>query len=95
MTDKMRVGIIGAGEIANYHIHMLKEIKTVELGGLCDVEKSRAKLTASRHAVKNFYADHSEMIAEEKPDVVHVLTPPEFSRMVYSCLYVLIEWSSD
>ena len=74
----IKVGIIGAGEIAGYHLQVLKEIKTIEVGAICDVDLSRANAMGSLYGLKNAYNSHSEMIAKEKPDVVHVLTPPRF-----------------
>lgn len=82
MAGMMKVGIIGAGEISRYHIQVLKEIKTVEVCAICDLDLSRASSVAGLCGIKSSYNNHSEMIAEEKPDVVHVLTPPKFHTQI-------------
>ena len=74
----IKVGIIGAGEIAGYHLQVLKEIKTIEVCAICDLDLARANAMGNFYGLKNAYNGHSEMIAKEKPDVVHVLTPPKF-----------------
>jgi nucleoside-diphosphate-sugar epimerase/predicted dehydrogenase len=78
MPGLMKVAIIGAGEIAGYHLQVLKEVKTIEVCAICDVDLPRANALGQSFGLNNAYENHSEMIAKENPDVVHVLTPPKF-----------------
>jgi nucleoside-diphosphate-sugar epimerase/predicted dehydrogenase len=78
----MKVGIIGAGEISRYHLQVLKEIKAVDVCAICDPDLSRANTIGDLFDIKGRYENHNEMIAREKPDVVHVLTPPKFHAQI-------------
>ena len=73
----MKVGIVGAGEIAQYHIAYTKEVGNVELVAICDVDESRAKQLAERFSVPHVYANLTAMLKQTKIDVVHILTPPK------------------
>jgi 2-alkyl-3-oxoalkanoate reductase len=78
----LKVAIIGAGEIAGYHLQVLKEIKSIDVCAICDVDLARAKALGSLHGVKSSYNSPAEMMAQERPHVVHVLTPPEFHASI-------------
>jgi nucleoside-diphosphate-sugar epimerase/predicted dehydrogenase len=78
MEGNIKVGIIGAGEIARYHIQMLQEIRGVHICAICDVNLTRACEIAGTYGIESSYKSSIEMITESKPDVVHVLTPPKF-----------------
>ena len=44
MKDKIRIGIIGAGNIArNAHIPAYLKLENVEVAGVCDINAERAK----------------------------------------------------
>ncbi|MDP3921341.1 MAG: NAD-dependent epimerase/dehydratase family protein [Candidatus Omnitrophota bacterium] len=72
----LKVGIIGGGAIAKMHIPAIQKIENAEIVGLVDVNPAMLKETAERYGLKKTYADAAEMFAQEKPDVVHILTPP-------------------
>jgi nucleoside-diphosphate-sugar epimerase/predicted dehydrogenase len=82
MPGLTKVAIIGAGEIAGFHLQVLKEVNTIEVCAICDVDLSRAKALGKLYGVNNYYDSHSEMISKEKPDVIHVLTPPQFHSAI-------------
>lgn len=73
----MKVGIVGAGEIAQYHIPYSQEVERVEVVAVCDVDESRAKVLAERFGISNVYTDLTMMLGQSKIDVVHILTPPK------------------
>lgn len=72
----MKVGIIGAGHIAEVHGPVILSQENATLVGIADRDLMRAEATAERLGAANYYADAEEMIKIEKPDVVHVLVPP-------------------
>lgn len=74
---KLRVGIVGCGFIIENHIAPLKQIKDIELVAVCDLNKELAQQIALRHGIKKAYSDFSELLSIEKPDVVHITTPPQ------------------
>lgn len=73
---KLRVGIIGAGGIAQYaHIPGYQKIEGVEVAALADINRETLKSAAEKFGVKKTYTDYRKMLAEEKPDAVSVCTP--------------------
>ncbi|MGN1070195.1 MAG: Gfo/Idh/MocA family protein [Candidatus Fimadaptatus sp.] len=76
--DKVRIGIIGCGGIANgKHMPSLKKLPDVEMVAFCDIIVERAEKAARDYGVEGakVYADYHELLAREDIDVVHVLTP--------------------
>jgi len=73
----MRAALIGAGHIARQHLACLRELPGVEVVGVCDLSPATAEAAAERFAVPAFFTDHRKMLAEVRPDVVHVTTPPQ------------------
>jgi predicted dehydrogenase len=76
--DKVRVGIIGTGGIAQGHIERLTKNPHSEVTALCDIRQEALDKTAARHeTVKNApqFHDYKEMIASGLVDAVHVDTP--------------------
>jgi predicted dehydrogenase/nucleoside-diphosphate-sugar epimerase len=75
-ADKTRVGLIGAGYVAEHHIRALRRLPFVDLVGLTDIDPARAQAAAARFSVQRTFSSIEEM-ASEGVQVVHVLTPPE------------------
>jgi predicted dehydrogenase/nucleoside-diphosphate-sugar epimerase len=73
----MRVAIIGCGQISRVHISALSTIEGLEISAVCDRDKWRAREAAKLAKVANAYSDLATLLQEERPDTVHVLTPPE------------------
>ena len=71
----MKAAVIGAGHIARKHLACLRELPDVELVGVCDLSPALAEFAAERFGVAGWYTDHRRMLAETKPDVVHIATP--------------------
>ena len=71
----MKSAIIGLGIIGSLHLENLI-LQGREVVALCDVEVDKAKALADKFELNiPIYSDWKEMIAREKPDVVHVCTP--------------------
>jgi predicted dehydrogenase len=76
MTDKLRIGIIGAGGVSQLvHIPIIKRHAAVELVAVADLELSRAAAVADRFKIPHFFRDPERMLARDDIDVVHVNTP--------------------
>lgn len=76
-SGSLRVVLIGAGGIAPDHATALRAIPGVELVAVCDRVRVRAQETAARFGIPRAYEDPAEMLAAERPQVAHVLTPPD------------------
>lgn len=69
---KIRVGLIGAGSIANTHALSYNQVPDVELVAVCDIKKEKAESFAAKHNIPNAYGSIEEMIAAEKLDAADV-----------------------
>ncbi len=76
IAPKVRVGLIGAGYVATHHLRALNALRFVEVVGICDRNRARAEALAKKFRVGAVYTDLASM-ASAKPDVIHILTPPE------------------
>jgi predicted dehydrogenase len=72
-----RVALVGLGAISFEHLAKLGGISDVRVVGVCDVSPSLAAAVAERFGVGPAFTSYPEMLAETKPDCVHVLTPPQ------------------
>ena len=73
----LRVGIVGAGYIADYHVHALRRLPGIDLVAVCDLDRGAAERLARAHAIPSVHADLAEMLAAEALSAVHVLVPPD------------------
>lgn len=78
----MRVGIIGCGRVAQAHVPHLLRLEGVEIVGVCDTDEERARKIAHRFGVRHAYRDVSSILRESRPDVVHILTPPQSHKNI-------------
>ncbi len=74
---KRRVGLVGAGYIADWHAQGLRSVKNVELAAVCDRLAARAQALAGKFGVARVYGSLKEMLAAETLDAVHILLPPD------------------
>jgi predicted dehydrogenase len=72
----LRVGIVGCGKIADAHVALIRHIAGCEIVGVCDREPLMARQLYERYPVKACYDGVAELLAQARPDVVHVTTPP-------------------
>jgi predicted dehydrogenase len=76
--EKLKIGIIGCGGIANgKHLPSLKKLENVEMVAFCDIIEEKAKEAAEKYGSKGakIYTDYKELLKDMSIDVVHVLTP--------------------
>lgn len=77
--DKIRIGIIGCGGIANKkHFPALKAYsEECEMVAFCDIIEERAQKACEQYGAPGakYYTDYKEMLKDESIDTVHVLTP--------------------
>ena len=77
--EKLRIGIVGCGGIANgKHLPALKnESDRVEMVAFCDLIPERAEQAAKEYGTPDAKTctDYHELIADKSIDVVHVCTP--------------------
>ena len=72
----MKAALIGTGQIAKQHLACLRELKGVEVVGVCDLSPAIAEAAAERFGVPAWFTDSRVMLETVRPDVVHVTTSP-------------------
>jgi predicted dehydrogenase len=72
----LRVAIIGCGKIADQHLLAIRRIPFATVVAACDRETLMAEQLAERHRIGYFSGDVGAMLADVRPDVVHITTPP-------------------
>jgi predicted dehydrogenase len=74
---RVRAAIVGLGVIAPSHMRALNEAADrVELAAIVDNNPQRLENFAETNGVSTSYADLDAMLAAERPDIVHLCTPP-------------------
>lgn len=72
-----KVAIVGTGGIAAVHADNLARTGgRAELVAACDVDRGRLDEFADAHGVPGRYLDLADLLAEARPDIVHLCTPP-------------------
>ncbi len=75
VSERLRVGFIGAGGIAQRHIDVLRQMPDVEIVAVADSDFSRAAAVADKLGAQA-YNSYSDIIARERLDCVYVCVPP-------------------
>src|SRR6185437_1243411 len=75
----IRVGMIGAGWIAQEHRRVLDSLPDAKLVAVCDVDKERAE-TLAESAGARAYLDWHELLDAEDLGALIVCTPPRIHR---------------
>ena len=77
-SDRIQIGLIGAGGMGRANLGNCAKYPDVEVTGVCDVWKQRrdAAITQFKHA--KAYSDHREMLASDQIDAVIIATPPHW-----------------
>jgi predicted dehydrogenase len=75
----IRIGIIGAGWMAGYHIEGFRKAGA-EVVAIADVDSAAATGTAARLQVPRTYASVARMLAREELDAVSIITPNKFHK---------------
>jgi len=76
-VDKIRVAVIGAGNLANkMHYPSLASFEDVEIVGISELDDKRLNETADKYSVAGRFQNYREMLEQTKPDAVYALMPP-------------------
>jgi predicted dehydrogenase len=82
ISDPLRAAVIGCGAIAHEHLAFLARSPDARLVALCDRSAALAQAAGNLYTPAPVYTDAEQMLAEARPDVVHVLTPPQTHDML-------------
>jgi predicted dehydrogenase len=72
----LNVVVVGCGKIADAHVEQARAVGA-NVSAVCDRDPMMAKQLADRMSVSRTYSDFQTMLAEQKPQIVHIATPPQ------------------
>ncbi|MDA1258600.1 MAG: Gfo/Idh/MocA family oxidoreductase [Chloroflexi bacterium] len=81
-ADRIRVGIIGAGQIAELHAAGYVDNPTGELCAVADVRPGVAEERARKWGVPKHYLDYRELLMDQDIDAVEILLPHDLHAAV-------------
>lgn len=73
MVNKLKVAVIGAGNMGGNHLRNYAKRDDVKVVGVSDINPSASDL-AKEHGAK-YYVDYKAMIEAERPDAVSIVVP--------------------
>ncbi|MDF2567182.1 MAG: oxidoreductase domain protein [Oscillospiraceae bacterium] len=76
--EKVRIGIIGCGGIANgKHMPSLKKIEEAQMVAFCDIVEEKAVKAKEDYGTEGakIYTDYNELLKDDSIDAVHICTP--------------------
>ena len=71
---KLRVCYIGAGDHSFRNVLPTFQYAPVDLLAICDRNVARAEAYARQFGARRCYGDHREMLAQERPDAIFIVT---------------------
>lgn len=81
MAAVLKSAVIGTGMISKQHLSFLQTCDRANVVGVCDLSPAAAGYAVETFQSENSsisaYTDYAQMLEIEKPDVVHILTPPQ------------------
>ena len=82
MEKKIRIGIIGAGTVSNFHARGYLKDERAKIVAICDVDEEKAIEKANKWGVSKWYTDSNELLKDKDIDAVDICTPPAFHAPV-------------
>ncbi len=73
--DRIRVGIVGLGRIADLHVPGYFNRSDAVIAAICDTDRDLLKSRGAQWSVDKLYGDFDDLLADEKIDMVEILTP--------------------
>ncbi|GAA3751366.1 Gfo/Idh/MocA family oxidoreductase [Plantactinospora mayteni] len=86
--EPIRVAVVGTGNIARLHAEALRQLgEEVRLVGAVDTDPGRLSAFCDRHDVPARHSDLASLLEKERPELVHVCTPPgSHHELALGCL---------
>ena len=79
---RLRIGIVGCGQVAAHHARFIKALNTAQLIAVADVNEEAARRFAETHGIPHVRATIDDLLESTELDVLHVITPPAYH---YEC----------
>jgi len=72
----LKAALIGCGKIADAHVQQILRTRKARIVGVTDREPLMARQLQDRFPIDAVYDDLEELLAQQRPDVIHITTPP-------------------
>ena len=69
---KIRIGMIGTGQIAKMHLDRYQSIEGAEIVAAADINAAEVKRVAAKYSISSVYTDYHELLKREDIDAVDV-----------------------
>jgi len=69
---KLRIGLVGAGNIAKTHLSAYTKVENAEIVAICDINPEILAATATKYGIKKTYSSLTEMLQNEELDAADV-----------------------
>lgn len=76
-NSRLKVAILGCGKMGLHHVKAIEVIGSVDLVGAADPHVEESAVRGLLPSETKFFSDPVELLAQLKPDIVHVVTPPD------------------
>ncbi|MEP6730754.1 MAG: Gfo/Idh/MocA family oxidoreductase [bacterium] len=97
MTDPVRIGVVGAGAIAQLtHLPVLSKMRGAKLVAICDNDRPKARSLADRFDIPDVYTDIEDLLQGEGLQALVIATPnhlhePHVLSAIAAGIDVLVE----
>lgn len=76
MDKQLKIGLIGAGNIANHaHLPGYDRMDNVQVVAICDIKPEKAQAAAQAHNIAHVFTDYRDLLALPGLDAVDICTP--------------------
>ena len=82
MSKKLKVGIIGCGEISGLNAWGYLVDERADIVAVSDVNKERAEKRATEWEADKIYTDYRELLGDGSIDIVDILTPHHLHKQI-------------
>lgn len=76
MADKVKIGIVGCGNISEVYLAQARTFDILEVHAVCDLDPERAEAAGRAHQVPHIYPTVDALVADPEIEIVVNLTPP-------------------
>ena len=73
--DKVRLGVLGAGNIAVMNVRGYLEDPRCDIVAVCDTDEEIGRMAAKKWGAQSSFTDLADMLADDSIDAVEILTP--------------------
>ena len=90
-----KTAFLGCGGRARAHASAYRFVKRGKIAAICDMNTELLNSFGDDFGISSRYTDLDEMLAKEKPDVLHIVTAPVLRGTNERIRYSLMKQASD